>query len=83
MAAWMRERCDLPIPTLMTQFRRYAVVQQAHQLASAHIQKLSAEIEALSAKKHITYELLKHILQRYHTIIPDTPELFIETQKYA
>ena len=68
---------------LVNQFRRYAVVQQAHQLASAHIQKLSAEIEAISAKQPMTYKQLKSILQRYQTIIPNTPQLFIETQKYA
>ncbi len=83
IAAWMRERCELPIPTLVNQFRRYAVVLQAHELASAHIQKLSAEIEATLAEQPMTYKQLKPILQRYQTIIPDTPELFIETQKYA
>lgn len=50
MAAWMSSRCGLPIPTVVTMFRRYAVVQQAHQLAQAHIEELSAEIEAALVK---------------------------------
>lgn len=79
MAAWMRNRCDLPIPTLVNQFRRYAVVQQAQQLASAHIQKLSAEIETM-AKQPITYDQLKPVLRRYQII---APELLDEIQKCA
>jgi len=79
MAAWMRERCGLPIPTLVNQFRRYAVVQQAQQLASAHIQNLSAEIEAM-AKQPITYDQLKPVLWKYQII---APELLDEIQKCA
>jgi len=79
MAAWMRQRCDLPIPTLVNQFRRYTVLQQAQQLASTHIQNLSAEIETM-AKQPITYDQLKPILRRYQTI---DPELMNEIQKCA
>lgn len=81
MASWMRDRCGYPIPTLVNQFRRYAVVQQAHQLACAHIEKLSAEIEATLTKQHkAIYEQLRPILQRYLTI---APELSVENQKCA
>lgn len=79
MAAWMRNRCGLPIPTLVNQFRRYAVVQQAQQLAQAHIEKLSVEIEAL-AKQPIAYDQLKPILRKYQVI---APELLNEILKCA
>ena len=71
MATWMRSRCGFAIPTLVTLFRRYAVAQQAHQLAQAHIQELLAEIEAKLDKQPITYEQLKPILQRYQTVAPE------------
>lgn len=80
MAAWMRNRCGLPIPTLVTMFRRYAVAQQARQLAQSHIEKLSAEIEAMLAKQPTVYEQLKPILQRYQNI---APELTVEVPKCA
>jgi len=73
MAAWMRSRCGLAIPTLVTLFRRYAVAQQAHQLAQAHIQELLAEIEATLDKQPINYEQLKPILRRYQTVAPELP----------
>jgi hypothetical protein len=73
MAAWMRSRCGFPIPTLVTMFRRYAVIQQAHQLAQAHIQELSVEIEATLVKDTMAYEQLKPILRRYQTIAPELP----------
>ena len=73
MAAWMRNRTDFAIPTLVTLFRRYAVAQQAHQLAQAHIQELLAEIEATLDKQPITYEQLKPILRRYQTVAPELP----------
>jgi hypothetical protein len=73
MAAWMRSRCGFAIPTLVTLFRRYAVVQQAHQLAQAHIQELSAEIEAMLVKEPMIYKQLKPILRRYQTIAPELP----------
>jgi hypothetical protein len=73
MATWMRSRCGFAIPTLVTLFRRYAVAQQAHQLAQAHIQELLAEIEAKLDKQPITYEQLKPILQRYQTVAPELP----------
>lgn len=73
MAAWMRSRCGYSIPTLVTMFRRHAVAQQAHQLAQAHIEELSAEIEATLAKDPMTYRQLKPILQRYQTIAPELP----------
>jgi len=79
MAAWMRNRCGLPIPTLATMFRRHAVAQQAHQLASTHIQKLSAEIEATLAEQPTIYEQLKPILLKYQIVVPELPE----TQKCA
>ncbi len=73
MATWMRSRCGFAIPTLVTLFRRYAVAQQAHQLAQAHIQELLAEIEATLDKQPITYEQLKPILRRYQTVAPELP----------
>jgi len=73
MAAWMRNRCGFAIPTLVTLFRRYAVVQQAHQLAQAHIEELLAEIEATLVKQPIVYDQLKPILRRYHTVAPEMP----------
>ena len=74
MATWMRSRCGFAIPTLVTLFRRYAVAQQAHQLAQAHIQELLAEIEATLDKQPITYEQLKPILRRYQTVAPELPD---------
>ena len=74
MATWMRNRCGFAIPTLVTLFRRYAVAQQAHQLAQAHIQELLAEIEATLDKQPITYEQLKPILRRYQTVAPELPD---------
>jgi hypothetical protein len=76
MAAWMRSRCGFAIPTLVTMFRRYAVIQQAHQLAQAHIEELSAEMEATLIKEPMTYEQLKPILRRYQTIAPELPMEF-------
>ncbi len=73
MAAWMRSHCGFAIPTLVTMFRRYAVIQQAHQLAQAHIEELSAEMEATLIKEPMTYEQLKPILRRYQTIAPELP----------
>ena len=73
MAAWMRSRCGFTIPTLATVFRRYAVVQQAQQMAQAHIEGLSAEIEAILAKQPTVREQLKPILRRYRTIAPELP----------
>lgn len=73
MAAWMRSRSGFAIPTLVTLFRRYAVAQQAHQLAQAHIQELLAEIEATLDKQTITYDQLKPILRRYETVAPELP----------
>ena len=73
MAAWMRSRCGFAIPTLVILFRRYAVVQQAHQLAQAHIEELSAEIQATLVEQPMAYEQLKPILQRYQTIAPEFP----------
>jgi hypothetical protein len=73
MAAWMRSRSGFPIPTVVTLFRRYAVAQQAHQLAQAHIQELLAEIEATLDKQPITYDQLKPILRRYQTVAPELP----------
>ena len=69
----MRSRCGFAIPTLVTLFRRYAVIQQAHQLAQAHIEELSAEIEATLIEQPMVYEQLKSILQRYHTVAPEFP----------
>lgn len=80
MAAWMRSRCGLPIPSLVTKFRHYAVVQQAHQLASAHIEKLSAEIQTAMAKQPGVYEELKPILRKYQILAPVIP---VEIQKCA
>ena len=74
MAAWMRDRTGFAIPTLVTLFRRYAVAQQAHQLAQAHIQELLVEIEATLDKQTITYEQLKPIFQRYQTVAPELPD---------
>jgi len=73
MAAWMRSRCGFAIPTLVTSFRRYAVIQQAHQLAQAHIEQLSEEIQATLVKQPMVYEQLKPILRRYQTIAPELP----------
>ena len=73
MAAWMRSRCGLPIPTLVTMFRRYAVIQQAHQLAQAHIEELSGEIETTLIKQPVVREQLKPILKRFHSIAPELP----------
>jgi hypothetical protein len=73
MAAWMRSRCGFAIPTLVTLFRRYAVIQQAHQLAQAHIVELSADIEATLAMQPMVYEQLKPILRRYHSVAPELP----------
>jgi hypothetical protein len=80
MAAWMRNRCGFAIPSLVTLFRRYAVIQQAHQLSQAHIENLSAEIEATLAKQPMVYEQLKPILRRYQTVAPELP---VEIQKCA
>jgi len=80
MAAWMRNRCGFAIPTLVTVFRRYAVVQQAHQLAQAHIEELSAEIAVTLDKEPMVYEQLKPILRRYHTVAPELP---VELRKCA
>ncbi len=80
MASWMRNRCGYPIPTLVNQFRRHAVVLQAQQLASAHIQKLSVEIEAAIVKQPGVYEELKPILVKYQIL---TPEIPVEIQKCA
>ena len=73
MAAWMRSRCGFAIPTLVTLFRRYAVVQQAHLLAQAHIDELSAEIEKTLTEQPMVYEQLKPILRRYQTVAPALP----------
>jgi hypothetical protein len=73
MAAWMRNRCGFAIPTLVTMFRRYAVIQQAHQLAQAHIEKLSAQIQETLVEKPMVYEQLKPILRRYQTVAPEFP----------
>jgi hypothetical protein len=73
MAAWMRSRCGFTIPTLVTLFRRYAVIQQAHQLAQAHIEELSVEIQATLVKEPMIYEQLKPILRRYQTVAPEVP----------
>jgi hypothetical protein len=73
MAAWMRSHCGFAIPTLVTLFRRYAVIQQAHQLAQARIEELSAEIEATLVEQAGVYEQLKPILRRYQTIAPEFP----------
>ena len=62
MAAWMRSHCGFAIPTLVTMSRRYAIVQQAHQLAQTHIEELSAEIEATLVKDTMACEKLKPIL---------------------
>lgn len=80
MAAWMSSRCGFAIPTLVTLFRRYAVIQQAHQLAQAHIEELSAEIQAMLVKEPMIYEQLKPILWRYQTV---APELSVELPKCA
>ena len=73
MAAWMRSRCGFAIPTLVTVFRRYAVIQQAHQLAQAHIEQLSAEIEATLVEQPQVCEQLKPILRHYQTVAPEFP----------
>lgn len=73
MAAWMRSRCGFAIPTLVTMFRRYAVIQQAHQLAQAHIDELSAEIEETLVEQSGVYEQLKPIFRRYQTVAPEFP----------
>ena len=76
----MRSRCGFAIPTLVTLFRRYAVVQQAHQLAQAHIEELSAEIEATLVEQPVVYGQLKPILRRYQAVAPEFP---IELPKSA
>jgi hypothetical protein len=80
MAAWMRNRCGFAIPTLVTMFRRYAVIQQAHQLAQAYIEELSEEIEATLVKQPMVYEQLKPILRRYQNV---APEVTIQLPKCA
>jgi hypothetical protein len=80
MAAWMRSRCGFAIPTVVTMFRRYAVVQQAHQLAQAHIGELSAEIRETLVEQPQIYERLKPILKQYQTVAPEFP---IELPKSA
>jgi hypothetical protein len=74
MAAWMRSRCGFPIPTVVTMFRRYAVIHQAHQLAQIHIEELSAEIEASLVEQPGVYDQLKPIIQRYQTFAPEFPD---------
>jgi hypothetical protein len=80
MAAWMQKSLGFAIPTLVTLFRHYAVIVQAHQLAQKHLEALSDEIETTLVEQPMVYEQLKPILRRYYTVAPELP---IELQKAA
>jgi flagellar biosynthesis chaperone FliJ len=55
-------------------------MQWLQQLAQAHMEKLSVEIEAIMAKQPMAYEQLKPVLRKYQVI---APELLNEIQKCA